>query len=118
MNCDRPLSLSTRASFLEFAAAMRDGKSFRTAGALRGESARTAATFGQLPWGDRAMLRQAEHDGTLAYVIYSYETPIAWRADGDWVIPDVWYSQTTAMHQGKIRTAASVLAEQSAAAVA
>ena len=40
------------------------------------------------------------------YIVYSYDTPIAWhsRRQG-WVMPDVKYSNTTTRHQGRIRTA-------------
>lgn len=46
----------------------------------------------------------------ITYVIYSYETPIAWRlTDGSWVIPDMVLSHTTSNHQSKVRTAVQVL---------
>lgn len=37
------------------------------------------------------------------YVIYSYNTPIAWRwlDDGSWVTPATPYSTTTSHHQGQ-----------------
>lgn len=41
----------------------------------------------------------------IEYTIYSYSTPIAWRIDGVWIIPDVKYSVTTTRHQNKIRVA-------------
>lgn len=56
-------------------------------------------------------------DSVVRYVIYSYDTPIAWRRiaewspDGspvwEWVIPSEKYSATTSKHQGKVRTAIS-----------
>lgn len=46
------------------------------------------------------------------YVVFSYETPIAWHVpeDGDdggerWVVPKVRYSTTTSRHQTIVRTA-------------
>lgn len=47
---------------------------------------------------------------TPDYALYSYSTPIAWRAAADaWVVPDVVYSLTTTTHQlivrGALRTA-------------
>jgi hypothetical protein len=40
------------------------------------------------------------------YVIYSYATPIAWhRSDGNWVVPDVKYSNTTTRHQSFVTVA-------------
>lgn len=40
------------------------------------------------------------------YVVYSYDTPIAWGPlDGDLYVPDVKYSMTTSKHQGIVRRA-------------
>ncbi|MFI5840562.1 hypothetical protein ACIA8K_12720 [Catenuloplanes sp. NPDC051500] len=40
------------------------------------------------------------------YVVYSYETPIAWvTASRKRVIPDTKYSMTTSRHQGIVRRA-------------
>lgn len=67
---------------------------------------------------------KASKEGRIEFVIYSYETPIAWRAlnpNGDeainqdgvgysryhWVMPDVKYSVTTSKHQAKVRVALS-----------
>ena len=36
------------------------------------------------------------------YVVYSYATPIAWWANGEWFVPPVRYSQTTSRHQGRL----------------
>jgi hypothetical protein len=42
----------------------------------------------------------------LAYIVYSYSTPIGWeRSDGLRVIPAVTYSNTTARHQRAVRSA-------------
>lgn len=43
--------------------------------------------------------------GRPDYVVWSYETPIAWRVGGCWVTPDVDYSPTTRYHQGQVNTA-------------
>lgn len=54
--------------------------------------------------------RRAFLESAVSYVIYSYETPIAWRTqDGAWHVPDTRYSVTTSKHQGKVRTALQVL---------
>lgn len=58
---------------------------------------------GWLPEGEAALLRGVEDD--IEFVIYSYETPIAWRVKGEWVIPEVTYSITTTRHQSLVRTA-------------
>jgi hypothetical protein len=36
------------------------------------------------------------------YAVYSYATPIAWHANGQWTIPPVKYSVTTSRHQGRL----------------
>lgn len=43
------------------------------------------------------------------YVVWSYNTPIAWRVDGEWITPDCRYSVTTSYHQGRTFTAISQL---------
>lgn len=43
------------------------------------------------------------------YIVWSYETPIAWLTYGIWYMPEKRYSPTTTQHQGKIRTALSVM---------
>lgn len=45
---------------------------------------------------------------SITYTVMSYRTPIAWYAEGRWVIPDVKYSQTTTRHQNLVREAISV----------
>lgn len=44
------------------------------------------------------------------YVVYSYETPIAWRLrSGAWIKNGTRYSATTAKHQGKVFSAIDLL---------
>lgn len=60
-------------------------------------------TTGRLPepWWSKFVTRAKE-----AYVVYSYNTPIAWwDATTGWVIPDVKYSPTTSRHQSIVRLA-------------
>lgn len=44
---------------------------------------------------------------SIDYVIYSYQTPIAWHVTSEgvseWIYPNVKYSPTTSQHQAKIR---------------
>lgn len=56
---------------------------------------------GYLPAEWRERLREA-HDraGDGLYVVYSYNTPIAWHGGEQWTRPDVKYSATTSRHQG------------------
>jgi hypothetical protein len=82
-------------------------------GALRGRTITRPSEIlmGQLP----EEYQNYMVDKVVRYVIYSYETPIAWMqvaewdSDGapiyEWVIPNVKYTVTTSKHQGKVRTA-------------
>jgi hypothetical protein len=59
-----------------------------------------AQSFGLLPTEHHDDARRAR------YVVYSYETPIAWvREDGTKVIPDIGYSPSTGQHQYIVRYA-------------
>jgi hypothetical protein len=69
------------------------------------QSARVA--WGMLPDHDKMFLEadmeRAKETMESLYIVYSYETPIAW-AYGDTVrIPDVRYSVTTSKQQGVVR---------------
>lgn len=56
---------------------------------------------GRLPQDQRAALVAIRRP---VYVVFSYETPIAWHVIGaeGWTIPKVTYSVTTSGHQGLI----------------
>lgn len=54
-------------------------------------------TYGQLPVEWKESAKRAD------YVLYSYQTPIAWVVAGEWTIPPVKYSVTTTNHQGTVR---------------
>ncbi len=65
-------------------------------------------TFGQLPQVWRIELKAA-YDEFQTYVVFSWQTPIAWRSlrhNAEWVIPDVTYSVTTSHHQSLVRVEA------------
>lgn len=84
-------------------------------------------TTGKLPDEYAIEFLDARKESRLEYVVYSYNTPIAYRmytgraknpvyasngkrvgwSDYVWVVPDVRYSVTTSKHQGKVRTALS-----------
>ena len=86
---------------------------------LRGREVNDLSDFnrGWLP----AEYRNAARDAVISYVIYSYETPIAWRqiagwqldgaAEYEWVVPKVTYSATTTKHQNKVRVALSQIGD-------
>jgi len=57
---------------------------------------------GQMPRAQAELLREFGRKGELEYVIFSYRTPIAYRAHGEWYIPTTKYSPTTSKHQGHL----------------
>jgi hypothetical protein len=86
--------------------ALREHKSFKTGGALHGEEWDRAYVsindLGQLPR-EHANAFMLDHMTGITYVVWSYDTPIAWvRKDGTVVEPDVRYSRTTSKHQGRL----------------
>ena len=50
----------------------------------------------------------AEGLADATYVVWSYETPIAWRLDDGWVIPAIFYGPSTAKHQFLMRQVAEL----------
>lgn len=75
---------------------------------LRGFYARQSMALNRdswLPNSDAVNLQDAFATSGLIYVIFSFDTPIAWQNGNQWVIPDVRYSQRTSHHQGTIRAA-------------
>lgn len=95
------MRLTTRDGWWRFAEAMAADVPFRTSGALY-----SSAGGGHV--GGRSQLPREYHEAVrhASYVVYSYETPIAWRdGDGGWTVPDVKYSRTTSRHQNTVRTA-------------
>lgn len=104
-------TITTR-RFVVIAKHLANREAFRTHGAMRSESVNGgqdaawmfARGYGRLPqdWARTLTARR----GVITYVIYSYQTPIAWRdSECGWVVPDERYSQTTSVHQGRIRAA-------------
>lgn len=84
-------------------------------GALRGSNLVNGyISAGRLPEPHRSefyknlpyMARPGSLNRHILYIVWSYETPIAWftKADG-WVIPDAKYSVTTSKHQNVVRRA-------------
>lgn len=88
-------------------------KAFDTRGALRGRVNPGSTDSGQLRARHAAASNLWTADQSkIDYVIYSYNTPIAWHvsAEGvdEWIYPDTSYSRTTSQHQAKIRRALAV----------
>jgi ABC-type amino acid transport substrate-binding protein len=74
-------------------------------GAMWAEEAMGPRTYGILPPEYRDSVNNAD------YIVYSWQTPIAWhdKDTGEWTQPDVKYSKTTTVQQGKIAVALSVM---------
>jgi hypothetical protein len=74
-------------------------KPFRMAASMRGGW--RSGSWGWLPkeWQDTF------YDDDPDYVVYSYETAIAWHGNRGWIVPDVKYSLTTTRHQSLVRSA-------------
>jgi hypothetical protein len=58
----------------------------------------------QLPVKVAELLQEQIHRQQIDYIVWSYETPIAWHHKGNnWSMPDVEYSVTTSKHQSVAR---------------
>jgi hypothetical protein len=73
-------------------------------GSMRGVpmSPYSSPSYGIMPEVEADMLRALVRTGELDYVIYSYATPIAWHANGEWTKSSSRYSVTTSKHQGRL----------------
>lgn len=81
--------------------ALADYKPFQTHGAFQATGAES------LPWGHRLPAQWAERFnadyGQMIYVVWSYNTPIAWVLEGGQVVKvDHKWSVTTTRHQGML----------------
>lgn len=65
--------------------------------------------YGRLPAEYAAELQEANREGRLKYVLYSYGTPMAWLVEGPngevWAQPQVKYSVSTSGHQSVFASA-------------
>lgn len=99
-------TLRAKGPWWEMAPYLRAREAFKTHGAMRAEESAPVYT-GHLPAEYSDSARSAD------YVVYSYDTPIAWHVPGEgWTIPDHKYSVTTSAHQGKVRTCIPEYAER------
>lgn len=73
-------------------------------GSMRGVpmSPYASPSYGMMPEDEREVLIALVRTGDLDYVIYSYATPIAWHANGEWTKSSSRYSPTTSQHQGRL----------------
>ena len=94
--------ISTRDS-ASMIAAIAKGQDFQTHGALSGIANPSGwIGTGEMPPEHRERLNRDLATGNVTYVIYSYQTPIAWKMrDGSVRRPRHRYSVTTSQHQGK-----------------
>jgi hypothetical protein len=98
-----------------------DARNDRTAyrGTLRGRKMGSGFPIPDKNWlsgKTRELFFQAWNEGRIDYIIWSYETPIAWREwpsewvgepIPEWIAPDDTYTRTTSKHQSAVRTAIS-----------
>jgi tellurite resistance-related uncharacterized protein len=61
------------------------------------------ATLGELKGAE--VLRFMEDSDATDYIVFSYETPIAWHTPAGWYMVEQKFSQTTSCHQGQVRRA-------------
>lgn len=107
------VKLSIRKSgWYEFIQPLRDCEEFTTSGHLRGIAFRGPDSVGKLELGRLraglvADILIMSKCGKLEYIVYSYLTPIAWKANGNWYMNEDKYSVTTSKHQSKIAVALS-----------
>lgn len=105
-----PVQLTARGNWETFTYPMGVWRPFKTYGALRGVVRPEARGCGYLASKNEAAaaLWRADYD-KIDYVVYSYNTPIAWHVTtmgvSEWIFPEVTYSPSTSSHQSKIRRA-------------
>jgi len=91
---------------------MATGRTVRSAitkGVAELKSFKHGNVSGRWGYGPRGILPGSfDLPGEAAYVVYSYDTPIAWFDAGEWTVPDVVYSRSTSRHQHTVRTAPAV----------
>lgn len=99
-------TLKINGLWTQFVEPLRNRTQFKTHGALYGVPGEPR-TIGRLPAEFLDSVTQAD------YVVYSYDTPIAWHIpDAGWRMPPVNYSQSTSKQQGRINTALCAIEEE------
>lgn len=100
-----PIILQARGIWTQFVRPLRERLQFSTNGALTGVQG-APRTYGELPVKYRYSAAKAD------YVVYSFDTPIAWHTAAGWRMPPVSYSPITSRHQSKINMALSQIEEE------
>ena len=91
------------------ARAFQNCKNFTTSGALKGVANPPWINPGRMRLDDGAAMYRACDGIGIDYIVYSYNTAIAYRTkNSEWVVPDAKYSVTTSKHQATIRYAISI----------
>ena len=93
------------------ARAIKGDENFTTSGALKGIADPYWIETGRMSREDTHALRTTQNEAGIDYIVFSYGTPIAYRAQdsGEWVVPDAKYSVTTSKHQSVVRYAVSMV---------
>lgn len=104
----KTINLTVNKGWLPFADALDSLQPFKTHGALRGlehDPSRSVNLVGKLA--DRYLASNGQlSTREVDYLVYSYETPIAWHTDrSGWLVPAGKYSITTTDHQHLISLA-------------
>jgi hypothetical protein len=105
MSSNGPLLLKVNGLWTQFIEPLRERTQFRTHGALYGVPGKVRS-IGKLPQEYR------EPVSTADYVVYSWDTPIAWHTQNGWIMPDVRYSVSTSKQQSRIHTALAVIEQE------
>lgn len=128
---EKPVRLAMHGGWWTFARVMRERKPFIGGGGpchgtpVDVGSFGTTRSIGKMSVADAVQAATGKSINSADYVVFSYETPIAWHIPGvhEWIIPAARYtnddgnpSKTTTRHQNLIRTAAAHVAEADAKA--
>ena len=77
-----------------------------SASALSGKYKDYTPSAGRLDREEYAKLTEISADQKFIYVVYSYDTPIAWHTDAQgWYVVEQKFSVTTSKHQNFVRRA-------------
>jgi hypothetical protein len=77
-----------------------------TASALSGKHKDYTPSAGRLNREEYAKLTEASASAKFIYVVYSYDTPIAWHTDAEgWYVVSQKFSVTTSKHSNYVRRA-------------
>lgn len=96
----------------EVVEAIGNHEEFKTSGALRAERG-FYGSFGRLNDAERRLLDDVSKVDGIDYVVYSYETPIAWvSSQGQGRVVEQKFSVTTSKHQGKLWKFNSLTSEE------